>query len=85
MQPIADMEDDQFMKLQELYSPDLPICGVCTSEDARQVLSWVIFEASKDETSERAVRQALEGLLFVVTGALVGNRAEAEQDDQASH
>ena len=47
MQPIADMEDDQFMKLQELYSPDLPICGVCTLEDARQVLSWVIFEASK--------------------------------------
>ena len=85
MQPIADMEDDQFMKLQELYSPDLPICGVCTLEDARQVLSWVIFEASKDETSERAVRQALEGLLFLVTGALVSNRSEAEQDDQASH
>ena len=60
MQPIADMEDDQFMKLQELYAAELPICGVCTLEDARQLLSWLVFEAPKDETSER-VRQALEG------------------------
>jgi hypothetical protein len=27
MQPIADMEDDQFMKLQELYAAELSICG----------------------------------------------------------
>ena len=39
MQPIADMPDDDFMKLQELYGADLPICGVCTLEDARQVLA----------------------------------------------
>ena len=69
MQPIADMEDDKFMKLQELYGPDLPICGVCTLEDARLVLSWILFEAPKGETSED-VRQVLEELLFVVTGAL---------------
>ena len=82
MQPIADMEDDQFMKLQELYAAELPICGVCTLKDARQLLSWLVFEAPKDETSER-VRQALEGLLFVVTGALVSNRTEAEAEAEA--
>ena len=27
MQPIADMEDDDFMKLQALYASELPICG----------------------------------------------------------
>jgi hypothetical protein len=58
--------------------------AVCTLENARQLLSWLVFEAPKDETSER-VRQALEGLLFVVTGALVSNRTEAEQDDQSPH
>ena len=84
MQPVADMEADDFMKLQSLYAAELPICPICTLEDARQLLSWVVFEASKDETSE-GVRQAMEGLLFIVTGALVSNRAEAEQDDQASH
>ena len=84
MQPIADMEDDDFMKLQALYASELPICGVCALEGARQLLSWLVFEAPKDETSER-VRQALEGLLFVVTGALVSNRTEAEQDDQSPH
>jgi hypothetical protein len=84
MQPIADMENDQFMKLQELYAAELPICGVRTLEDARQLLSWLVFEAPKDDTSER-VRQALERLLFVVTGALVSNRTEAEQDDQSPH
>jgi recombinational DNA repair protein RecR len=84
MQPISDMPSDEFMKLQSLYAAELPICPICTLEDARQALSWLIFESPKDETSER-VRQAMEGLLFVVTGALVSNRTEAEQDDQASH
>ena len=71
-----------FMKLQELYAAELPICGVCTLEDARQLLSWLVFEAPKDKTSER-VRQALEGLLFVVTIALVSNRTEAEAEAEA--
>ena len=83
MQPIADMEDDQFMKLQELYANELPICQICTLEDARQVLSWVVFEAKKD-TSD-GVRQALEQLLFMVTGALVSSRSEAEQEEHGSH
>ena len=39
MQPIADMPDDAFMKLQQLYAAELPICPVCTLEDARRVLS----------------------------------------------
>jgi hypothetical protein len=84
MQPVADMEDDKFMKLQELYGPDLPICGVCTLEDARLVLSWILFEAPKGETSED-VRQVLEELLFVVTGALVSNRTEGEQEEHPEH
>ena len=33
MQPIADMEDYDFMKLQSLYAADLPICGGCTMRD----------------------------------------------------
>ena len=44
MQPIAEMEDDDFMKLQTLYASELPICPICTLEDARQVLSWIVFE-----------------------------------------
>ena len=47
MQPIAEMEDDDFMKLQALYASELPICPICTLEDARQVLSWIVFEAPK--------------------------------------
>jgi hypothetical protein len=43
MQPIADMEDDDFMKLQSLYAAELPICPICTLEDARQLLSWPCF------------------------------------------
>jgi hypothetical protein len=84
MQPIADMEDDQFMKLQELYAAELPICPICTLEDARQVLSWIVFEAPKKDMSDGA-RQAVEGLLFIVTGALVSNRSEAEQEEHDSH
>jgi hypothetical protein len=44
MQPIAEMEDDDFMKLQTLYASELPIC---TLEDARQVLSWIDFRSSE--------------------------------------
>ena len=28
MQPVADMEDDDFMKLQSLYAAELPICPI---------------------------------------------------------
>jgi hypothetical protein len=80
MQPIAEMEDDEFMKLQTLYASELPIYPICTLEDARQVLSWIVFEAPKKDMSE-GVRHVLEGLLFIVTGALVSNRAEAEQEE----
>jgi hypothetical protein len=56
MQPIADMEDDKFMKLQELYGPDLPICGVCTLEDARLVLSWIFSKRRKARRLKTCVR-----------------------------
>jgi hypothetical protein len=36
MQPIAEMEDDDFMKLQTLYASELPIRPICTLEDARR-------------------------------------------------
>jgi hypothetical protein len=36
------------------------------------------FEAPKEDTSD-GVRRALQGPLFMVTGARVGNRTEAEQ------
>ena len=83
MQPIAEMEDDDFMKLQTLYTSELR-SPICTLEDARQVLSWIVFEAPKKDMSD-GVRHALEGLLFIVTGALVSNRAEAEQDERATN
>lgn len=85
MQPIADMPDDAFMKLQQLYAAELPICPVCTLEDARRVLSWLLFEAPNSNADPDAVRGVIEKLLFVVTGALVSNRSEAEQDDQTSN
>jgi hypothetical protein len=81
MQPISDMPGDDFMKLQSLYAADLPINAECTLEDARQVLNWLLFEAPKDETSER-VRYVLDRLLLIVTGALVSHRTDAERDDQ---
>jgi len=45
MQPIADMEDDQFMKLQTRYASELPICPICSLEDARHLLSDIVFDA----------------------------------------
>ena len=84
MQPISDMPYDDFMKLQALYAAELPICPVCTLEEARHVLSELLFDAPKDGMSDN-VRQMLRELLLVVTGALVSNRTEAEQEDQASH
>jgi hypothetical protein len=84
MQPIADMEDDDFMKLQSLYASELPICPICTLEEARHVLSELVFDAPKDGMSNN-VRQMLSELLLIVTGALVSNRTETEQEDQASH
>ena len=48
------------------------------------MLSWIVFEAPKKDMSD-GVRRALEGLLFIVTGALVSNRAEAEQEERATN
>jgi hypothetical protein len=84
MQPISDLPADEFMRLQAAYGADLPICPVCTLEDVRHVVSAIIFEAPKNAMSE-GVRQTLEQVLYVVTGALVSNRAEAEQDEYAAH
>lgn len=81
MQPISDMPDDDFMKLQQLYAAELPICEVCTLEAARQILSDAVFGLPMPD----GLRQSLQELLFVVTGALVSNRTEAEQDDQAEN
>ena len=63
MQPIADMEDDQFMKLQELYATELPICPVSSLEDTRQVLSWLLFEALQSDADPDAVRGVIEQLV----------------------
>ena len=83
MQPVSDMEDGDFMKLQSLYANELPICPICSLEDARHLLSDIVFDAPNAVSD--GVRQLLQELLFVVTGALVSNRTEAEQDDQASN
>lgn len=84
MQPISDMPDDDFMNLQSLYADELPICPICSLEDVRHVLSGLLFQAPKEAVPE-GMRRALEELLFVVTGALVSNRTEAEQDDQTEN
>jgi hypothetical protein len=83
MQPVSDMEDGDFMKLQSLYANELPIRPICSLEDARHLLSDIVFDAPNAVSD--GVRQLLQELLFVVTGALVSNRTEAEQDDQASN
>ena len=84
MQPISDMPDDDFYEAASLDAAELPICPVCTLEEARHVLKRVVFDAPKDGMSDN-VRQMLRELLLVETGALVSNRTEAEQEDQASH
>ena len=38
MQPISDMPDDDFYEAASLYAAELPICPVCTLEEARHVL-----------------------------------------------
>ena len=83
MQPIAYMEDNEFMKLQALYAAELPICPICTLEDARHLLSDLVFDAPNAVSDD--ARQLLQELLFIVTGALVSNRTEAERGDQASN
>ncbi|MGC1413584.1 MAG: hypothetical protein WA864_32095 [Acetobacteraceae bacterium] len=77
------MTDDDFMKLQTLYASELPICPICSLEDTRHLLSDIVFEAPN--TVSDGVRQLLQELLFIVTGALVSNRTEAEQDDQTEN
>ena len=42
-----------------------------------------VFGYSRGKSDPRC--SSGEGLLFVVTGALVSNRTEAEQDDQSPH
>lgn len=82
MLPISDMPDGDFMKLQAAYNDELPMCPICMLEDVRHALS--VFEVPKDAVSE-GVHHTLEDLLFIVTGALVTNRAEAEEKKQAPH
>jgi hypothetical protein len=84
MQPISDMPADEFMKLQSLYASKLPMCPISTLEDTRQALSYLAFEAPKD-VLPYTVRNLIEALLFIVTGALVSHRTDAEQDDKSSN
>ena len=57
---------------------------ICSLEDARHVLSELLFDAPKGTVSD-AVRHTLEDLFFVVTGALVSNRSEGEQEEHLEH
>jgi hypothetical protein len=82
--PISDMPPDEFMNLQALYTAELPICPICSLETVRHVLSELTF-GTPQEAMVDGVRQALSEVLFLVTGALVSERTDAEQDDQASN
>jgi hypothetical protein len=84
MQPISDIPDDDFMKLQSLYEAELPICPICTLESVRHAVSDVVFGAPKSELSD-SLRHMMEEVLFLVTGALVSERTDAEQDDETEH
>ena len=59
MQPISDMTDDDFMKLQVLYANEPPICPICSLEDTRHLLSDIVLDAPSLVSDD--VRQLLQG------------------------
>jgi hypothetical protein len=81
MPRIDDLSDAEFMKLQAEYGDNLPICPICTLEDVRHLLlELVAGDAVSDE-----VKNALAPVLYAVTGALVADRAMAEQGSGSAH
>jgi hypothetical protein len=81
MPRIDDLSDAEFMKLQAEYGDSLPLCPICTLEDVRRVLlELVTGDAVSDE-----VKNALTPVLYAVTGALVTDRAMAEQGQGSAH
>jgi hypothetical protein len=81
MPRIEDLTDAEFMKLQAEYGDSLPICAICTLEDVRHLLLGLVAgDAVSDE-----VKNTLAPVLYAVTGALVTDRAMAEQGDGSAH
>ena len=81
MPRIDDLSDAEFMKLQAEYGDSLPICPICTLEDVRDLL----LELVAGDAVSNEVRNALAPVLYAVTGALVTDRAMAEQGDGSAH
>lgn len=81
MPHIEDLSDIEFMKLQAEYGDSLPICPICTLEDARHLLVELV---AGDAVSEE-VKSAIAPVLYAVTGALVTDRTMAEQGDGSAH
>jgi len=78
---IDDLSDAEFMKLQAEYGDSLPICPICTLEDAQHLL----LELVADDAVSDEVKSALAPVLYAVTGALVTDRAMAEQGGGSAH
>ena len=81
MPRIDDLSDAEFMKLQAEYGDSHPICPICTLEDVRLLLVELV---AGDAVSEE-VKSAVGPVLFAVTGALVTDRAMAEQGGGSAH
>jgi hypothetical protein len=81
MQRIDELSDAEFMKLEAEYSDSPPICPICTLEDARHLLLQLM---TSDAVSDE-VKSALAPVLYAVTGALVTDRAMAEQGGGSAH
>ena len=81
MPRVDDLSDAEFMKLQAEYGDNLPLCPICTLEDVRHTLLELLAgDAVSDE-----VKSALAPVLYAVTGALVTDRAMAEQGGGSAH
>jgi hypothetical protein len=78
---IDDLSHAEFMKLQAEYRDSLPICPICTLEDARHLL----LELMTSDAVSDDVKSALASVLYTVTGTLVTDRTMAEQGDGSAH
>jgi hypothetical protein len=80
MPRIDDLSDAEFMKLQAEYGDSLPICPICTLEDAASTAGVGDRDAESDE-----VKSGLAPVLYAVTVSLVTDRTMAEQGDGSAH
>jgi hypothetical protein len=81
MPRIDVLSDAEFMNLQAEYGDSLPICPICTLEDVRHLL----LELVAGDAVAHEVKSALASVLYAVTGALVADRAMAEQGGGSAH